>query len=94
MNNYEVTFLVKLELDVEGRKKLVEKITALVEKTGGKVTKKENWGKKPLAYQIKKQTEADFWFLEVALDPQEVKPLEEKLKIDENILRHLIIKKA
>lgn len=89
-----MTLLVKTGLAEEAAEKLISGIKVLIEKSGGKIVKTENSGKKPLAYPIKKQTEADYWFLEISETPEKIKPFEEKLKTNENILRYLIIKKA
>lgn len=87
---YEVMVLLHpdLEIDVEAP---IAKIEGLIESVGGKVAKRDNWGKKRLAYRIKRQDFAIYVYLEVQLDPQKVRPLEDSLLILEEVIRHMIV---
>jgi len=77
-----------LEIDVEAP---IAKVEALVEAVGGKVTKRDNWGKKRLAYRIAKQDFAIYVYLEVQLDPSKVRELENTILITEEVLRHILV---
>jgi len=66
---------------------------------GAEVTKVENWGKRRLAYDIRKQREGTYAVLEVSAEPAMIKEFERQLKLNENVLRFistrvLISKKA
>ena len=91
MNKYDLTVLVKSDLKETAREKFVEKIEALVKILDGKIGKLTEMGKKQLAYDIKKQREAQFlsWVLE--LPAKSVVQLEKKLVNDKEILRHLLV---
>jgi small subunit ribosomal protein S6 len=77
-----------LEIDVETP---IAKVEGLVEAAGGKVTKRDNWGKKRLAYRIARQDFAIYVYFEVQMDPQKVQPLENSILITEEVLRHLLV---
>ena len=77
-----------LEIDVEAP---IAKIENLIKESGGKVTKKDNWGKKRLAYRIKKQDFAIYVYFEVELDGEKVRELERQILITEEIIRHIIV---
>ena len=56
---------------------------------GAEVTKMENWGKRRLAYDIRKQREGTYAVFEVSAEPSMVKEFERQLRLNENVLRFL-----
>jgi small subunit ribosomal protein S6 len=86
MKKYEATFIFTKE-----NKKLAESIEAHLKAIGAKVGKKDDWGVKPLAYPIKKLTEAAYLYFEFETEPAKIKDLETKLKLEESLLRRLIV---
>jgi small subunit ribosomal protein S6 len=56
---------------------------------GADVTKVENWGKRRLAYDIRKQREGTYAVFEVSAEPAMVKEFERHLRLNENVLRFL-----
>jgi small subunit ribosomal protein S6 len=56
---------------------------------GADVTKVENWGKRRLAYDIRKQREATYAVFELNAEPTMIKEFERQLKLNENVLRFL-----
>ncbi len=87
---YELMVLLHpdLEIDVETP---ISKVESLVEAVGGKVTKRDNWGKKRLAYRIARQDFAIYVYFEVQLDPATVRELENTIQITEEVLRHILV---
>lgn len=90
MRNYEIAIVLHpdLEIDIESATSKVEKIIDLAK---GKVTKKDNWGKRKLAYPIKKQDWGIYVFYNVQLDPSAVAQIENTLRITEEVMRYLIV---
>ena len=88
--NYELVVLLHpdLEIDVEAP---IAKVEGLVEAAGGRITKKDNWGKKRLAYKIAKQDFAIYVYFEIAIDPTKVRDLENTILITEEVLRHILV---
>jgi small subunit ribosomal protein S6 len=73
-----------------------EEVTALLTKLqqtlatlGGEVVKGESWGKRRLAYDIRKQREGTYAVFEALADPAMVKEFERQLRLNENVLRFL-----
>jgi len=64
---------------------LSEQVTSL----GAEVIKMENWGKRRLAYDIRKQREGTYAVLEVSAEPSTIKEFERQLRLNENVLRFL-----
>lgn len=87
---YELVVLLHpdLEIDVEAP---IQKVEGLVEAAGGKVIKRDNWGKKRLAYKIKRQDFAIYVYFEVLLDPTKISGLEEQILITEEVIRHILV---
>lgn len=75
--------------DQKKRLSIVEKIIG----SRGQLDKSENLGKKELAYHIKKESQGTYWLLLLTLDPQIINELNAKLKMEDDILRFLILKK-
>ncbi len=90
MRNYEIAIVLHpdLEIDIESATSKVEKIIELAK---GKITKKDNWGKRKLAYKIKKQDWGIYVFYQVQLDPSAVAQIEGTLRITEEVMRYLIV---
>lgn len=92
MNSYELTVILHpdLEIDVDAP---VARVEQLIKDAGGSITKRDNWGKKRLAYPVKKQQFGMYVFFEVELPSEGVRQLESQLLITEEIIRFLIVKK-
>ncbi len=91
MSVYETLFIAMPSMTGEEVEKLVEKVTSTVESQGGKIRKVDNWGKKVLAYPIKKVTEGIYVLVEFEMEKNKVSELDRRMKLDENILRHIIV---
>lgn len=91
MNQYEIAVLYHpdLEIDLEKATSRIEKIFA---DNGGKVTNTDNWGKRKLAYPIKKSESAVYVFYTVEMPGENVRKMESTLNITDEVLRFLITK--
>jgi small subunit ribosomal protein S6 len=89
MNQYEIAVLYHPDLEID-----LEKATSRVEKiftdNGGKVVNVDNWGKRKLAYPIKKNEHAVYVFYTVELPAQSVRKIESTLNITDEVVRFLI----
>lgn len=91
MNQYEIAVLYHPDLEID-----LEKATSKVEKiftdNKGKVVKNDNWGKRKLAYPIKRQDYAVYVFYTVEFPPENVRKVESVLNITDEVIRFLITK--
>lgn len=89
MNQYEIAVLYHpdLEIDLE---KAETKVKKIVTDNGGKVVSEDNWGKRKLAYQIKKHEYAVYVFYTVELPAESVRKVESILNITDEVIRFLI----
>lgn len=92
MRDYELTLVIDPDLTSEKQKKLVAKIKKEISDLKGKIEKTEEWGKKELAYPIKKKTLGYYFFIETELPEKAPTEIEKKIKLDEGIIRYLLVK--
>lgn len=91
MSQYEFAVLYHPDLEVD-LSKAEEKITKLFTDNGGKVVATDNWGKRKLAYTIKKQEHAVYVFYTVELPGTSLQKIESTLNITDEVIRYLITK--
>ena len=93
MNMYELTYIIDTALEEEARKELIEKVSALIAQNGGEVEKvDETWGKRRLAYPINDKPEGYYVLVTMQAPAELPKEIERNLRINENVLRSLVIK--
>jgi small subunit ribosomal protein S6 len=92
MSKYELTLVVSAKIEDDERAAVVEKNKALIERFGGKVTNVEEAGKKRLAYEIQKQKEAFYYFIQFDAETSAPEEIESRVRIMDNVLRYLIVR--
>src|SRR6202022_3056916 len=80
-------------MDDEKVEDAVKRVNTLIERSGGSVERTNLWGKRKLAYEVKHQKEGSYVLQDFQFDPTRVPELEAALKITEEVLRHLIVRK-
>lgn len=91
MNKYESVVIINPSIDEEGVKTLVEKFTNLIN-NDGKLEKVENLGKRKLAYEVKKQTEAYYEVFYFEANPELIFELERNYRITDEVIKFMTIK--
>lgn len=89
--NYELTVILSSEAEEKARRDLLAKVKKMVEKFGGKVIKTDEWGERKFAYSLKHQKEGMYYFFQFQLEPEGVVKLKDKLRLEEKILRFLLV---
>ena len=93
MNKYELVVVVSAKLEEEERAAEIEKVSNLVTRFGGTITDVEEWGKKKLAYEIQKMHEGFYYFIQFEADAQCPAEVEQHVRIMDNVLRYLVVRK-
>jgi len=93
MRQYETVFLISPNLEEEETTKIITQISGVISKKRGKLIQEDRWGKKKLAYPIKKFEEAFYVFFHYEGDSDIPFELEKRFKQTEAILRFLTVKK-
>lgn len=91
MRAYELVLVLRSSLSEAQRKKLVETIKGWL--GDGRIEKEDEWGQKPLSYPIKKEVSGFYLDLLVEVNESIPSDLEKRLLGNENILRHLLIRR-
>lgn len=93
MTKYEVMFIVKATLDDSSLKSEEQEAQNIVTKNKGKVIDFKNMGKKKFAYPIKKEISGFYYLMNLEASKKAIEELDRKFRINENIIRHLILNK-
>jgi len=96
MRQYELYLVLDAEIEEEEVNAIVEKMTELATAgdgtTGGEVIKVVTRGKRRLAYPVKKKTDGQDIIITLQTPSQALKEIERVLKLDERVLRHLLVR--
>ena len=92
MNKYELALVVSAKVEDEVRDAVVEKAKGYITRYNGTITEVEEWGKKKLAYEIQKMKEGYYYFIQFEGETTVPAELEERLRIEETVLRFLCVK--
>ena len=92
MNHYETIYIVNPTLDDEALKEAIDKFSDLIKKLKGSVVKVNEWGKRKLAYELKRFDRGHYVVLDFCALPKIVTELERNLKLDDRILKYITVK--
>ena len=92
MTNYEVMFIIDPTLEDEKKDATVETVQGIIA-ADGEVGKVDVWGMRKLVYPIQKKNEGYYVVIEFKANPTLPKELDRRMRISDNIMRHLIINK-
>lgn len=89
---YELVYVVSPEISDEGVTELHERIAGIVGQLGGSIDKTDNWGRRRLAYEINRHREGTYVIETITGPGTLVTELERRLRVMEQLLRHLIVR--
>jgi small subunit ribosomal protein S6 len=92
MTNYEVMFIIDPTLEDAAKEATVETVKNIIA-AEGEVANVDVWGMRKLAYPIQKKNEGYYAVIEFKAQPTLPKELDRRLKISDNVMRHLIVNK-
>ena len=90
MRNYDLVFVVTPNAEAEAREAILNKVKEVVA-PNGEVVKVDVWGPKKLAYPIAKFNEGHYVLVNFNAGVEVPKELDRNLKINENVIRHMIV---
>lgn len=92
MNKYELTLIIDHKSTPAKKKKVQEMLEKAVSFLGGKINKFEDWGEKDFAYDIGKNSSGVYLFSEIEIDSSGAKSINDKLRVEGDIMRYLWVK--
>ena len=92
MNQYEVAFIIRPEVDQEGQDAIIERLSGILTTDEGQVDNVDSWGRRRLAYPIDKVREGFYYFIQGHFATSVLPELDRSVKLSESILRHMVIR--
>jgi len=89
---YENVFIARQDVSAAQVEALAESFAGIVAQAGGKVTKREYWGLRNLAYRVKKNRKGHYMLFNLDAPPAAVNELERNMRINEDVLRYLTVR--
>ena len=89
MTKYELMFIIDPALEDEAKEATIEAVKGIIA-TEGEVGEADVWGMRKLAYPIQKKSEGYYVVIEFQGNPSLPKELDRRLRISDNVMRHLI----
>ena len=93
MNKYEVLYIIDAGMEDQARTELIAHFSELMTANGATIEKVDEWGKRRLAYPINFKNEGYYVLVNFSAAPEFPRELERNFKIDESILRYMVIRK-
>jgi small subunit ribosomal protein S6 len=91
MREYELIYIVHPDLDESAFNEVVERVNGWITEGGGEILNIDLWGKKKLAYPIRKQEEGQYVFMLIKTDPSFGVEIERNLRLQEPVMRFSLI---
>ena len=93
MNKYELGVIIRADLDEEAYRSELDRVKGFIDRFGGSIEKIDDWGRRKLAYPIQKLSEGMYTFLTYSSEGATPKEVENRLRLSENVLRFLTVRK-
>jgi small subunit ribosomal protein S6 len=90
MRSYELVCIIQPDLDETAFNGVIDRVKGWISDSGGTVDKVDIWGRRRLAYQIRKHREGQYVLLNVTLNPTAASALERNIRFQENVMRHML----
>jgi small subunit ribosomal protein S6 len=90
--DYELALIIRPEVEEEGQAALIERFSEILTSAGGEVQDVESWGRRRLAYPIRKIQEGFYYFIQGQFSASVLPELERTIKLNEDILRYMVVR--
>ncbi|AIE61684.1 30S ribosomal protein S6 [Bacillus methanolicus] len=92
MRKYEIMYIIRPNIEDEAKKALVERFDNILTENGAEIIESKEWGKRRLAYEIKDFRDGIYHIINVKSEPAAVEEFSRLAKINEDIIRHIVVK--
>jgi small subunit ribosomal protein S6 len=89
---YDLTLLLSIDAEEGQRSKILSDVESAISAAGGSIERNDEWGRRPLAYEIRHQPEAEYHLLQFKAPPTLIDELSHTLRITDGVLRFRVIK--
>lgn len=91
LRDYETVVIYDPSLDESGYEQQIQAFSQIVEQEGGRISGLDKWGKRQLAYQIKKKDDGYYAVIRYQCEPAAIRELERRLRLNEHVLRQMTV---
>jgi small subunit ribosomal protein S6 len=91
--DYELGFILKPEVNEEQTGAILTRISQVVTNHDGQIVRVNQWGRRRMAYPIEHHRDGYYIFIDMILTPETVAELDRTLKVSEDVLRHMMIRR-
>ena len=91
MRNYELVFIAHPDLDETALNGVIEKVKAWIVDAGGSIAKVDLWGRRRLAYTIRKQREGQYVLIDAQMAPTYSAELDRNMRFLEPVMRFMLL---
>jgi small subunit ribosomal protein S6 len=91
LREYELMYLLSPELPEDEMTAATERVSSLITNRGGEITKVDTWGRRRLAYPIRRHMDGYYTILRFNFEPGQTVELDRNLRLTEQVLRHIIV---
>ncbi|HEY8490509.1 MAG TPA: 30S ribosomal protein S6 [Dehalococcoidia bacterium] len=92
MRKYELVTVLRPDIGDDEVQQVIERLQEAVRSRGGQVEQVDHWGRRKLAYPIKKYLEGNYVLSHIQMDPDRTQDLERGLLLSEDVIRHLLVR--
>lgn len=92
MRDYELVLVISPDVGDEGFPTTVDRVSNFIQERGGQIKDTDQWGRRRLAYPIRRATEGFYSVTHFSIEPTELRALEGNLELAEDVLRHLVVR--
>jgi small subunit ribosomal protein S6 len=89
---YDLVLLLSASAEEDQRKKILSDVESAISKAGGSIERSDDWGRRPLAYEIRHTPDAEYHLLQFRSPPNLIEELSHTLRITDGVLRFRVIK--
>lgn len=89
---YDLMLLLSSDAPDERKTRILSAVESAISSGGGSVERNDDWGRRPMAYEIRHRPEAEYHLLQFQAPPSVIEELSHTLRITDGVVRHRIIK--
>ncbi len=93
MRTYEVMYIIKASLEEEKRTALIETLSGIITKEGGKIVKTDEWGMRDFAYEIDDMTKGYYVVTTFESENEGLKEFDRLMRINPNVVRFMTVQR-
>jgi small subunit ribosomal protein S6 len=92
LRDYELVLVIDPDIVEEDVPSAIDKVSQFITGRGGTVAGVNRWGRRKLAYPIRRHIEGNYVLTQFRLDPNQIAGLESSLGLVEEVIRHLVVR--